>query len=1082
MNGSRTGGALAAGIFIFLVSCSFNAWAQSLLSPGTGRADEPASQQNDDPEKSPPPADFMENLQRFETIKVKAGKAGYRIEFSVFRWGGSSAQEDGGQNPQIQGAAFKAAVVTHPPFVTNIQWPSGDRAVFSGDEYEKELVLEFDTVKETRGDPEGELVISITPASKEIEPNERIYRLPLQTEILEKNTVIVYPLRNDAPEEIPHEEIIDYCDTTQTRVFKYDRIGLFFTPARDLKPPLADKHFSFLVKTPENKTAFTDLDPGVHDIIFQEQDDGSFEPKPPYAKQGSPGMFSVCIYLRSEHNPPGEYSLTTTDGEVQQGMLLGVGDPLLNSPEGAEPQTEGTFTVHDARLHFQGFVIEPARDRSLKEDQALFEGVFNVKEQTNGTTVTFTVDANWHLPEERNGGRAAGIELFRIQGGFTVELPREMDPGAFQMGEIKCTAQPTTGAGALDPDSNRGNNVRRTFDYEIRSLKATNKLPPDRYLFEGKEIPKSWGGIRKTGSKSGLFERGGFKYIITSDAQNGGAVSLELLSSKENPKFGVPERGLAWHLRDDSTIYVIPIGINFTSFKRGSLFDSAIESIWGYAVYGAKPGTYTGPHPEGPEKTGDDEESEDADDETGDETDPDAGTDDTGGSGQTGGGTGAGGQNTSAGPDQDDSSNQWNIDPALVKGPERDGLIRQWISAAEPPLNALKGYNLHYNKWGVMIGRTNSGIISATPGRPDNSAGMRSEDYLWGYRTQLDSVNHCTLEEFVMANLRGEPTDHCIGRYKRLRDDAPGVDDDDDSPFDDDAGNELESSADADTAEEAPSNATEDLYGNRSQDLDDRCFQQLQDALRRGDREAARQAYHCITGEDPSGSDAFSVLSGETERQRNMNQLQNGLDEPHDGGAVPPDETFLASHGIDPLDLLSSTGIVDPPSSDDLRSPPGTSGGDSRNFNVQRQSALQAINNVMRNQQQNVRREHAAAEHMIRTHPIPTRGGMSGIQVQGTDQVTITVWDHGTQDGDRVRIDVGGRTVAGNLMLTKRKQHFRVRLTSRFTPIRVLAHNQGSQGPNTASLRVSAAGGVDETTSWNLKTNDMGSTLIRRDD
>jgi beta-lactam-binding protein with PASTA domain len=100
--------------------------------------------------------------------------------------------------------------------------------------------------------------------------------------------------------------------------------------------------------------------------------------------------------------------------------------------------------------------------------------------------------------------------------------------------------------------------------------------------------------------------------------------------------------------------------------------------------------------------------------------------------------------------------------------PEIAALIREWIGVAEPPENATDGADLHYNEWGVRLGSVVGGVIKGTPGKPDDVGARTSPEYLWGIRIKLDSVDHCTLEEFVMERLEQHDIKQCAGRYKPL--------------------------------------------------------------------------------------------------------------------------------------------------------------------------------------------------------------------------------------------------------------------------------------------------------------------------
>ena len=103
-----------------------------------------------------------------------------------------------------------------------------------------------------------------------------------------------------------------------------------------------------------------------------------------------------------------------------------------------------------------------------------------------------------------------------------------------------------------------------------------------------------------------------------------------------------------------------------------------------------------------------------------------------------------------------------SLDP---NAPDIAALIAAWIGQAEPPENALDGAELRYTGWGQKVGRTTGGVITAR-GRPDDVGARSSSEYLWALRNQLDSVDHCTLGEYVTARLDGAGIARCAGRYR----------------------------------------------------------------------------------------------------------------------------------------------------------------------------------------------------------------------------------------------------------------------------------------------------------------------------
>ena len=171
------------------------------------------------------------------------------------------------------------------------------------------------------------------------------------------------------------------------------------------------------------------------------------------------------------------------------------------------------------------------------------------------------------------------------------------------------------------------------------------------------------------------------------------------------------------------------------------------NDVFVYAVYGVDPGPYTGPIPtlpgsvpgvaEGP-PAGDDPVGDDpvSDDPVSDEP--------------------AGGEEP-GGP----------VDPNTLNpnDPDISGLIRQWIGAARPPKSVEPDNHYVYEEWGRFVGSGADGNITAgSP--PDARGAMSSVEYVWTLRDNLDSVDHCTLGEYVVRSLEGTGISDCQGRYQ----------------------------------------------------------------------------------------------------------------------------------------------------------------------------------------------------------------------------------------------------------------------------------------------------------------------------
>jgi len=81
-------------------------------------------------------------------------------------------------------------------------------------------------------------------------------------------------------------------------------------------------------------------------------------------------------------------------------------------------------------------------------------------------------------------------------------------------------------------------------------------------------------------------------------------------------------------------------------------------------------------------------------------------------------------------------------------------------------------------------------------------------------------------------------------------------------------------------------------------------------------------------------------------------------------------------------------------------------------------------------------------------------GNLTNVTVSQQD-ITVTFWDHGKEDGDIINIYLNGQLFKGNIRLTNAKKKFQVKLNSGSNTFEVEAVNEGSISPNTASVRIS---------------------------
>lgn len=98
--------------------------------------------------------------------------------------------------------------------------------------------------------------------------------------------------------------------------------------------------------------------------------------------------------------------------------------------------------------------------------------------------------------------------------------------------------------------------------------------------------------------------------------------------------------------------------------------------------------------------------------------------------------------------------------------PDVARLIEEWLAKAEPPQNATEAGDFQYNEWGQLVGTAADGGVAAPNSRPDAAIGRMAIEHVWAERDRLDSVDHCTLGEFVLGRLAGESLEICRNRYR----------------------------------------------------------------------------------------------------------------------------------------------------------------------------------------------------------------------------------------------------------------------------------------------------------------------------
>ncbi len=126
--------------------------------------------------------------------------------------------------------------------------------------------------------------------------------------------------------------------------------------------------------------------------------------------------------------------------------------------------------------------------------------------------------------------------------------------------------------------------------------------------------------------------------------------------------------------------------------------------------------------------------------------------------------TGAAATGTVAGATPVTASNADIQGPKISDYPDAVALIEEWLRVAEPPQNATEGADLRYDPYGRLEGTTMTGTITLS-GRPDDAGSQPSIEYVWARADDLDSVDHCTLNEYVEMSINGGSLAYCMGRY-----------------------------------------------------------------------------------------------------------------------------------------------------------------------------------------------------------------------------------------------------------------------------------------------------------------------------
>lgn len=94
-------------------------------------------------------------------------------------------------------------------------------------------------------------------------------------------------------------------------------------------------------------------------------------------------------------------------------------------------------------------------------------------------------------------------------------------------------------------------------------------------------------------------------------------------------------------------------------------------------------------------------------------------------------------------------SPQWN-------DPKVQALMDEWLRAAIPTVAAERPGQWRFSEWGQVLG---PGSVAA--GAPDHPAGWSRHQSLWAVRDKFDSLNLCTMGQYIERRLKGEGVEGC---------------------------------------------------------------------------------------------------------------------------------------------------------------------------------------------------------------------------------------------------------------------------------------------------------------------------------
>jgi beta-lactam-binding protein with PASTA domain len=603
---------------------------------------------------------------------------------------------------------FELSVESRPEFIKSARWRSSSTVVFKADETTRviDLLVELDG----SAHPEdvggsGELTLLVSAKDPTVVPQHRRIVLVVSTQaIFVRKVMLGY---DGKPSK--WDEGLQNIDFEDTQVTCLDPAWMF--TAFDIQ------------------TTLKLIGPEGDITRMQVHRDRNTPPKAP-AK--------YATYLG--HLPvPGEYRVMTKEERVEPDPS-GRGERIVDGPKWIE---RGTFTMPRATVYFRGFVTQRCRAHGGHPGAM----TINVGAASEGH-VQLSVHDWWEYPNpnyeqgstdprKKSPWRYEGFEGRHVEEAtFEIDFPAEIGLSS----NLAASARfETTAQGKVY----RSGGEEKTGDIRVN---IPHHMVPvaDAALIDWKVL--------------GRHNRFGGIYSIRGATRGDSISSVQMKGQRHTEKLrlefgregrveeeynhldgmGFPKKLPREHFATSGTLYFIRL--DFQSYYA--------KYLTGFLVYGNEPGSYGGPNPPDPPM----DSSEFGEVCAG---------------GPSSGGSDDGSAVVDAATTPPAAAPLGDYAPAALPTDHPDVVrhIRDWIRLARPPENVKDGYDVRYTEWGILIGTTPTGVITATAA-PDYAAGRPPEAVLWQIRTRLDSIDHCTLEEYVMAMLKSESITHCRGRYR----------------------------------------------------------------------------------------------------------------------------------------------------------------------------------------------------------------------------------------------------------------------------------------------------------------------------